>query len=87
MVQQRVAFFLSHPVYRLGSGPFSRDGRVTGNKHIFLLGSKHNCIRTQALFLSAHKNTIKTISLKIKAFFGGTFKNNDIIIIICKNKL
>ena len=22
----------------LGSGPFSRDGRVTGTKHIFLLG-------------------------------------------------
>ena len=22
----------------LGSGPFSRDGRVTGNKHIFVLG-------------------------------------------------
>ena len=26
----------------LGSGPFSRDGRVTGNKHILLLGLNKN---------------------------------------------
>ena len=29
----------------LGSGPFPRDGRVTGNKHIFVLGLViHACL-------------------------------------------
>ena len=32
----RVIFVLKTDL--LGSGPFSRDCRVTGNKHIFLLG-------------------------------------------------
>ena len=36
----RVIFVNKNKNDLLGSGPFSRDGRVTGNKHIFCLGLK-----------------------------------------------